>query len=278
MVVAAGATYGPTMPHLTAVVVGAALLLLSIWAWRGRSRRSRWWVRSPFGGQVMLGLVPGLGLIILGVGLLTLVGPWFTAVIALPVLFGAALEFAVIFARLPHWWGPRWYRRLSAAERRADQTNAFAAAVVGLTERPGVVSAKAAAVRYRDAESVGSWRGGWVYDPDTDQRTHGMSRKGTVDGRLTLYPSGLVFAASRAEDALRRNGTVVAIDADEIVDVRVVPARAGADGQQRTGVLYRSWFPRLVVETAEIAHVFDVAWGRAGQVKDRCGRFVPERR
>jgi hypothetical protein len=276
--VAAEASYGPTAPHLAVVAIGAGLLLLSVWAWRGRSRRSRWWVRSPFGGQVMLGLVPGLGLIILGAGLLTLVGPWFTAVVALPVLFGAALEFAVIFARLPHWWGPRWYRRLSESERRADHTHAFAAAVVGLTGCPGVVSAKEAAARYRDDEPLGSWRGGWVYDPDTDDRTHGMSRKGTVDGRLTLYRSGLVFAASRVEDALRRKGTVIAIDADDIVDVRVVPARAGADGRRRTGVLYRSWFPRLVVETAEIAHVFDVAWGRARQVKDRCARFVPERR
>jgi hypothetical protein len=275
--VATGATYGPTAPHLAVVAIGAALLGLAIWAWRGRTRRSRWWVRSPGGAQVMLGLVPGLGLIILGVGLLTLIGPWFVAVIGLPLLFGAVLEFAVIFAQLPRWWGPRWYRQMSEAERRADTTNAFAAAVVGLTDRPGVVSAKAAAARFRDERPLASWRGGWVYDPDTGERAHGMSRKGTVDGRLTLYESGLVFAASRVEDALRRKGTVVAIDSGDIVDVRVVPARAGADGRRRTGVLYRSWFPRLVVETSDTAHVFEVAWGRARQVKDRCVAVVAER-
>ncbi|HEU0286394.1 MAG TPA: hypothetical protein VFR22_05060 [Nocardioidaceae bacterium] len=276
--VAAEATYGPTVPHVLVVAIGMVLLALSIWAWRGRSRRSRWWVGSPYGGQVMLGLVPGLGLIILSMGLLTLIGPWFTAVAGLPILFGAALVLAVIFARLPRWWGPGWYREMSEAERRADLTNAFAAAVVGLTDRPGVVSAKDAADRYRGDRPLGSWRGGWVHDPDTDERAHGMSRKGTIDGRLTLYPSGLVFAASRAEDALRRKGTVIAIDTHDIVDVRVVPARAGADGRPRSGVLYRSWFPRLVVETPDVEQVFDVAWGRARQVRDRCAGVVPERR
>jgi len=71
---------------------------------------------------------------------------------------------------------------------------------------------------------------------------------------------------------------VIAIDTDDIVDVRVVPARAGADGRPRSGVLYRSWFPRLVVETPDVAQVFDVAWGRARQVRDRCAGVVPERR
>jgi hypothetical protein len=275
---AAEATYGPTAPHVTVVLIGAALLALSVWAWRGRSPRSRWWVRSPFGDQVMLGVVPGIGLIVFCVGVLTATGPWMTLLIALPVLFGAALEFSVIFARLPRWWGPRWFREMSEAERRADASNAFAAAVLAFTERPGVISAREAAARFRGGEPLGSWRGGWVYDPDTDERSHGMSRKGTVDGRLTLYASGIVFAASRAEDALRRKGTVVAIGAEDVVDVRVVPARAGADGRQRRGVLRRSVFPRLVVETTETAHVFDVAWGRAKRLQDRLADVVPERR
>jgi hypothetical protein len=275
---AADATYGPTASHVVVVIIGAALLGLAIWAWLGRTRRSRWWVRSPYGDQVMLGVVPGIGLIVFCVGLLTLTGPWITLLIALPVLFGAALEFSVIFARLPRWWGPKWFREMSEAERRADPSNAFAAAVVGLTEQPGVVSTREAASRFGGDKPLGSWRGGWVYDPDTDERAHGMSRKGTVDGRLTLYPSGIVFAASRAEDALRRKGTVVAVRTDDIVDVRVVPARAGADGTQRKGVLYRSVFARLVVQTTETAHVFEVAWGRAKVLRDRLADVVPERR
>jgi hypothetical protein len=275
---AADATYGPTASHVGVVFIGAALIALAVWAWRGPSRRSRWWVRSPFGDQVMLGVVPGIGLIVFCVGLLTVTGPWLTPLIVLPVLFGAALECSVIFARLPRWWGPRWFREMSAAERRADVSNAFTAAVVGFTEQPNVTSTQEAAAQFAGETPVRSWRGGWVYDPDSDERAHGMSRKGTVDGRLTLYPSGVVFAASHTEDALRRKGTVVAIRVDDVADVRVVPARAGADGRQRKGFLYRSVFPRLVVETSATAHVFDVAWGRASHVRDRLAEVVPERR
>ncbi|MGH8793271.1 MAG: hypothetical protein ACRDXX_11575 [Stackebrandtia sp.] len=263
--------------QIVIVLLGVALVAAFVWAWRGRSRRSRWWVGSAFGPQLMLGVVPGLGLLIFCAGMLTLAegagSPLFDATafavaVALPMLFAVALEFAGIFALMPKWWAPRWYRQMSEAERRADTRDAFTAAVVSLGERPGMSSTREAAAKFGDVTPRGSWRGGWVYDPDTDERTHGMSGKGAVDGRLTVYPTGVVFAASRAEDALRRKGTVVAVDAADIVEVRVVPPRAGADGRQRKGVLYRSLFPRLVVHTSGDAHVFDVAWGRAKQVRD----------
>jgi hypothetical protein len=90
-----------------------ALLVVTAWAWAGRSARARWWSSRAFGPQLALGVVPGLGLILLGVGVLTLAGTGVAVLVALPVLVGLVLELAGMFALLPRWWGPRWYRRRS---------------------------------------------------------------------------------------------------------------------------------------------------------------------
>ena len=259
-------------------LAGAALLALAAWGWAGRTHRARWWVGRPFGPQLVLGVTPGLGLILLGAGILALAGTFAALLVALPVLLGAVLELAGMFDLLPRWWGPRWYRELPAGRRGLDTSGALAAAMTGFLGRPGVTSAGKAAARFGARAPIASWRAGWVYDPDTDERAHGMSRRGTIDGRLTLYPGGIVFAASRAEDVLRERTTVVAVASADITDVRVVPARAGADGRPRRGVLHRSWFPRLVVHTADAAHVFDVAWGRARRVAERLAAGAPQRR
>jgi hypothetical protein len=255
--------------NLVILLIGAGLLAVSAWGWAGRSRQARWWVGRPFGPQLALGVAPGLGLIVFGVGLLTIFGPELTLVVAPPVLLGVVLELAGMFSLIPRWWSPRWYRELPTGSRGYDTTGALAAAMVGFMGRPGVTSAGEAARRFGRDRPLGSWHSGWVYDADTDERVHGMSRTGTIEGRLTLYEKGIVFAATRAEDVLRGKSTVLAVPAGDITGVEVVPARAGADGRPRKGWLYRSWFPRLAIQTADDVHLFDVAWGRAGQVAER---------
>jgi hypothetical protein len=258
------------------VLIGVCLLAVSVWGWAGRSRMARWWVGRPFGPQLVLGLLPGLGLLVLGGGLLALAGTAVALAVALPMLLGAVLELAGMSSLLPGWWGPKWYRQLPRDRREFDpERSAAAAAIVGFLGRPGVTSSAEASARFGRAKPVASWRAGWVYDADTDQRIHGMSHKGTIDGRLTLYPSGVVFAASRAEDTLRGKSTVVAVRGDDITEVRVVPPRAGADGRPRAGRLYRSWFPRLVVRTTAETYLFDVAWGQAGKVAERLYTLIP---
>jgi hypothetical protein len=265
-----------TPANVLVVLIGAGLLALFAWSWAGRSRSARWWVGRPFGAQLVLALVPGLGLIVLSAGVLTVAGTSAALLVALPFLLGAVLELAGIFDVVPRWWGPAWYRRLPPGRRREDPArSAIAAAMAAYLGRPGVTSAGEAATRIGRARPIGSWRGGWVYDADTDERVHAMSRKGTIDGLLTLYPTAVVFAASRAEDALRGKSTVVLVEAGDITGVRVVPPRAGADGRPRRGWLYRSWFPRLVIRTNEHAHVFDVARGRAGEVARRLVAIAP---
>jgi hypothetical protein len=96
--------------YVLVTAMGVALLALAAWAWAGRSARARWWAGRTFGPQLALGVVPGLGLILLGVGVLTLAGPAVALLVALPVLAGLVLEVAGMFAVLPRWWGPRWYR------------------------------------------------------------------------------------------------------------------------------------------------------------------------
>ena len=98
------------------VAAGGGLLGAAAWAWAGRSPGARWWVGRRLATQLMLAVVPGLGLILVGVGGLALVGTGVALLVAPPVLLGLVLELAGIFALLPRWWGPRWYRRRPAGE------------------------------------------------------------------------------------------------------------------------------------------------------------------
>lgn len=134
---------------------------------------------------------------------------------------------------------------------------------------PGRSAVKAADAFGGRGEVLGQWQGGYVYNPDTTERAHGMARWGTVDGTLMLCTEGLTFAASKAEETLREKLTVLVLPQEEIRGVRVVSPRAGADGVQRRGFWYRSWFPRLVVDTGDGTYLFEVDWARVKQVADR---------
>jgi hypothetical protein len=268
-----------TAANALVVLIGAGLVALFLWAWAGRSFAARWWVGRPFGPRLVLAVIPGLGLLVLCGGVLALAGTAAAPFVAVPFLLGAVLELAGLLDVLPGLWAPAWYRRLPPGQRRADPArSSVAAAVEGSLGRPGVTSIGEAAARICGARPVGSWRGGWVHDPDSNERAHAMARRGTVEGRLTLYPAAVVFAATRAEDTLRGRTTVVLVETGEITGEEVVPARAGADGRPRQGRLYRSWFPRLVIRTGENAHVFEIARGRAREIARRLAPMAPEPR
>jgi hypothetical protein len=253
---------------LAVAASGAALVALSGWMWSGRSPRARWWAGRPFGPRLALGLLPGLGLVLLSAGALTAAGAPATPLAAPAMLLGLVLVLAGAAPLLPGWLGPGWYRRLPPGQRDGDTATPLAAAIRGYLG-PAAASSAVEATARLGGPPLDSWRAGWVRDPDSDRRAHGMARRGTVDGRLLLHRGGLVFAASRVEDALLGRSTVVAVGAGEVIDVRVVPPRAGADGRPRPGRLHRSRFSRLVVRTAGADHVFEVAWGRASRVAER---------
>lgn len=108
------------MTQAVLLALPAGLLALSAWSWAGRSRRARWWVGRLFMDQIVLGVAPGLGLMVGSVVLGGLFGmsELVALLVTAPVLLGLVLELAGIFALLPRWWGPRWYRQMSPAERR----------------------------------------------------------------------------------------------------------------------------------------------------------------
>lgn len=259
------------------VLAGAWMLAVSAWSWAGRSERARRWVGQTWGPDMRLGILPGGGLMILPASLGTLfdVTGCLGGLMGLVILFGMLLTLAGIFW-MPRWWGPRWYRELSAQERQPDTRETLTALMVAGFEKPRVVSATEAKRRFGHSRALGSWRGGYVYDPDTKERAHGLARRGTVEGTLSLYKKGLTFAATKVEDTLRDEPTVVVLERDAITGAREVAPRAGADGQPRKGWLYRSIFPRLVVDTAEASYVFELGRGRAREVAERLNEMLAE--
>jgi hypothetical protein len=270
------------VPRAGAVLSGALYLLLGLalltHAWRCWSGRSRAWVRRTWSPQVVLGLLPGLGFAALAAGVQVMVGPWAGPVVAVLMTIGfVLLVLGIVYIVFePSWWGPRWFRRLPARDRMPDISDPLTAATVGFSRRPAAASGEQVrrAAGRLGGRPVARWGGGYVYDPDTSERAHGMARRGTVMGDLTLYPHGLTFAAKRWEDVLRDEPTVLVLPSDEIRTVRVVPARAGADGETRRGRLWRSVYPRLVVESTGGRYVFDVAFGGAARAASRIGALV----
>jgi hypothetical protein len=250
-------------------LAGVALLAYTGWCWAGRSPRARRWSRRTSWDSMILGLFPGLGLVLLASGVAAMLPEsvigWAAPLILVAfAVFGMGMIYLVF---KPRWWGPRWYRRMPASQRHSDLDDTFTAVRTVAVGGRGVDSQKAArravAAEFGvAAKPVASYGGGFVRDPDGG-RDHALARRGTVAGQITIFPEGVVFAADSTEDSLRADPTVLVLPAGRITDVRVVPARAGADGRPRRGVLYRSLFRRLVIAVDDDSYVFEVAYGKA---------------
>ncbi len=245
-------------------LLGAGVLAHAVLCWTGRLRG---WTRRAWWDQWVLGFAPGLGALVLGVGLLRLfgkpVGPVIGSVLVLAGFVLLVPGMVYVFFE-PRWWGPRWFRRLSARERRPDIRDPLTALMVAGSAGPRCSSWKdAARAATAYGPVTGRWRAGHVYDPDTRDRAHGMAWRGTVTGTLTLYRAGLSFAGAPFEDTLRGEPSVIALASGDIVSARVVPPRAGPDGVPRRGILWRSLLPRVVIETKTSGeYVFEVTFAK----------------
>ncbi|WP_163508629.1 hypothetical protein [Fodinicola acaciae] len=253
-------------------LAGVALLAYTGWCWAGRSTRARRWSRRTSWDSMILGLFPGLGLVLFASGVAAML-PEPAVGFAAPLILVAFAVFGMGMIYLvfkPRWWGPRWYRRMPASRRHSDLDDPVTAVRASLVGGRGVDSQQAArrAVTERfgaKAQAVAAYDGGYVRDPDRAERDHALARRGTVSGRVEVFAEGVVFAADRTEDSLREDPTVLVLPSAAVTGVRVVPARAGADGRPRRGVLHRSPFRRLVIDTAADSYVFEVAFGKANQ-------------
>ncbi|ADD40692.1 hypothetical protein [Stackebrandtia nassauensis] len=111
--------------YLVIFGIGVAILWGVGWSWLGRTERSRWWVDTLSGRQVVLGIAPGLGGLVTSGGILAIVktaaAPLFdmtALLLALPMLASILVELAGIVGFLPKWWGPKWYREKIKTERK----------------------------------------------------------------------------------------------------------------------------------------------------------------
>ena len=155
-------------------LLGLALLAVAAWSWAGSTPGSRWWIRVWQGDTMALGFAPGVGLILLGLGLIALVpGDGSESGLGMvgSLLWVVGFPVFVIGSWGPRWWGPRWYRSMTPRDR-----------VAALRGPAGSVARSATG--HDSEEALRDWPAGWVRDSDT------------VRGRLTLDNAGVRFAAS----------------------------------------------------------------------------------
>jgi hypothetical protein len=248
-------------------LAGAGMLLYVWWCWSGRSRR---WATRVFSDVMVLWLLPAMGAILIAFAVkMVLSDPvgsflvWVAVAVGWLGLIAAVLE---MFGVQPRWWGPRWYHDLQASNPQPDLSDGPTALWVSSTV-PAPFNSDHNAAQAFGGMPVARWGGNYVRDPDDGRRAHGLAAPGAVSGHLALYRGGLTFAATAIEDSLRDQSTVVVVPAAEVTGARVVPARAGPDGVVRKGILWRSLFPRLVVDTRTGPLLFEVMGAKAKATK-----------
>lgn len=241
------------------IVLGAAMLAVAAVCWTGRWRA---WSRIAMLPTVPIALLPGVGLCLLLGGAGELAGG--AARDAL-LATGLSASFAGLVVTLwgPAWYGPRWFRERDAAYDLSVPINA------SVTSGPAEASEAVARARMGRRGPDERWRAHLV--SDAHGRPSAMQRIGVVRGHLLLYPDALVFAADGNEDRMRGAPVVEAIPAASIVGVRRVPAGSRPDGDRGGHDLPSRVMPRLRVDTASGALVFELraAGRRARELETR---------
>jgi hypothetical protein len=258
-------------------LAGVGTLVYVWWCWSGRSRR---WARRVFGNVLVLSVLPAWGGILIALAVKLVIsdrigGFLLWTAITVGWLGIIALGFEMLGFR-PRWWGPRWYHDLDARNPQPDLSHGPTAVLISSTV-PAPFSSDLEAAPAFGEPRVARWRAQYVYDPDDGRRAHALAPPGGVAGHLTLHQSGLTFAATATEDSMRDGPMVLVVPASEVVQARVVPARAGADGVVRKGWYRRSLFPRLVVDTRSGSLLFEVAGAsrKAAKIVETLGRQPP---
>lgn len=246
------------------VVLGPLLAYGSFMAWTGRWRS--WTGELLLAPQaVPITVMPFMAafLFLLGLGLLGVLPSALRPLAGIAVLL--TIPAFIISFFTPRWWGPRWYRE---AERPfppniKDPLTALAvqADLPDLPTRPLPDELR--------GRPIDRWHGNLVLRDEPGMR-HPFARSGKMEGDLALYERGVTFVATRM--ATRLDGEPfdpVVVDADAVLDVRVVPAGAGPDGKKRRRTGLRSLFKRLVIDTPEGPLLFEVQRAEAVQQEIR---------
>jgi hypothetical protein len=248
------------------IVLAIACLAASALAWTGRWRA---WSRRVLTFSVFtpLGFLPALGLMLLALGLV-LAGAGTPSSPGIAIVCVLALSLLVLDFVGPKWFAPPWLRRERDEHGfRPDVTDPATALAYAVVEGPP--GRRPALHDLADETPVARWKAAWVHGAEDGPKPHGLGRSGVAEGRLWLYEDGLAFAAGGIDEALRGAPTTAVIDRDAVRGARVVPARAGADGQPQPGPAGRSAFKRLVVDTTDGPYLFEVvrAASKARQIE-----------
>src|SRR3978361_48037 len=91
------------------LVLGVAACAVAAWCWLGRTPRARWWFKRSGYYPLVLGALPGFGILLIVGGLYRLLGSGSEAYLAVFFVIGAAVLF--IGGVPPGGWGPGWFRR-----------------------------------------------------------------------------------------------------------------------------------------------------------------------
>lgn len=123
---------GQFLSALVVAIPSAAFLSLTVWGWRGRTHRARFWTRQSYGEGFMLAVCPFFGVIGTMIPLAVLRAPsWVVNTIA--IVAGAIALWAVVITLLGFaWWpiqrlwGPRWYVRQSTEQKALATRHGYA--------------------------------------------------------------------------------------------------------------------------------------------------------
>jgi hypothetical protein len=237
------------------IALSVPLAYGSFMAWTGRWRS---WTGELILGSlpVPITMMPALAVFFLGVGL-GLVGAVGPAVPGIAVF--VLIPGIVLFLWAPGWWGPGWYREADKPFESDDPSKLNLkdplTALAYASSQPAPPR-KPLPEPFR-GRPLTSWKGNFVERDEPGMRNV-MARKGKVEGRLNLYEAGVTFAAEGLATRMEEPPDPIVVEADHVLDVRVVPAGAGPDGKKRHNTGLRSLFKRLVIDTPDGPLLFEV--------------------
>jgi|tagenome__1003787_1003787.scaffolds.fasta_scaffold20983301_10 hypothetical protein len=201
--------------HVLVTLLALAGLATTFMVWTGRWRHLAMSVIAPNWTWTVL---PSMALILLTYSLHPLVGDA-VGYVALPfAMWSVAMAFSD-----PGWYGPRWWRELDQegepmALEAPDNAYMYAAMGPGLGDEGSLPRAERMMAGATPAARI---RGTLV--TNRFGRPSALQKPGVVEGEFLLYPRGIVFAASRTEDKMRRRAVVERLPGERILRVERLP-------------------------------------------------------
>lgn len=102
-----------------AVAAGTIMLVVFVWSWLGRGAGARWWAKPDMTPAIVMGILPGVGLLLFAVGCSRAFGSPVSELAAPFVLLG--LVAGVVGFWFPRLWAPRWFKAMHRQWRKGPR-------------------------------------------------------------------------------------------------------------------------------------------------------------